>query len=92
MAVETAGSTGMAGPGATTRADGSAAAAADRLAGYLAARRRGTDWLLARVNPDGSIGDVSLGYKYYRAPWAFAATGEVVAAHATAALDPGATS
>ncbi|HVA85251.1 MAG TPA: hypothetical protein VNF73_02910 [Candidatus Saccharimonadales bacterium] len=56
----------------------------DRIARYLAARRRGTEWLLARLNADGSIGDPELGYKYYRAPWAFAATGEVVAAHAVA--------
>jgi len=57
----------------------------DRIERYLEARRRGTEWLLGRVHPDGSIGDPERGYKYYRAPWAFAATGEVVAAHATAA-------
>jgi hypothetical protein len=73
VAVETAGTTG------------SSAIERGRLEGYLAARRRGTDWLLARLNPDGSLGDVRQGYKYYRAPWAFAATGEVAAAHATAA-------
>ena len=40
----------------------------DRLDAYLAARRRGTDWLLGLMNPDGSIGDPAEGYKYYRAP------------------------
>lgn len=59
-------------------------AIADRLDAYLAARRRGTDWLLARLNPDGSLGDASLGWKYYRALWTFGATGEVVAAHRVA--------
>jgi hypothetical protein len=53
-----------------------------RLEAYMAARRRGTDWLLGLMNPDGSIGDPAHGYKYYRAPWTFAATGEVEAGHA----------
>lgn len=56
----------------------------ERLASFLAARRRGLDWLLARQNPDGSLGDPAQGYKYYRAPWTFAATGETVAGHAIA--------
>ena len=56
----------------------------DRIAAYMAARRRGTDWLLARLNPDGSLGDPEYGWKYYRALWTFAATGEVEAAHAVA--------
>ncbi|MBM4407300.1 MAG: hypothetical protein FJ038_01565 [Chloroflexi bacterium] len=56
----------------------------DRLDAYLAARRRGTDWLLARLNADGSLGDAAEGWKYYRALWTFGATGEVVAAHRVA--------
>ena len=57
---------------------------ADRLSAFMAARRRGTDWLLALQNTDGSLGDPAEGYKYYRASWTFAATGEVQAGHAIA--------
>src|SRR5687768_3159505 len=56
----------------------------DRIESYLDARRRGTEWLLARQNADGSLGDPEQGWKYYRALWTFAATGEVTAAHAMA--------
>ncbi len=55
-----------------------------RLASFMAARRRGVEWLLARLNADGSLGDPAEGYKYYRALWTFAATGEVQAGHALA--------
>ena len=55
-----------------------------RLASYMAARRRGIDWILARQRADGSLGDPAEGYKYYRALWTFAATGEVQAGHAIA--------
>lgn len=57
----------------------------DRLEAYLAARRCGTDWLLARVRPDGAVGDPRDGYKFYRALWTFGVTGEVEAAHRVAA-------
>jgi len=57
---------------------------ADRMAAYMEARRKGTDWLLARLNPDGSLGDPAFGFKYYRAIWTFMAVGEVQAAHAVA--------
>jgi hypothetical protein len=56
----------------------------ERLATFLAARRRGLDWLLARQNPDGSLGNPAEGYKYYRALWTFGATGETVAGNAIA--------
>jgi hypothetical protein len=55
-----------------------------QLGSFLEARRRGTDWLLARQNPDGSLGDPAEGWKYYRALWTFAAVGEVTAGHAMA--------
>jgi hypothetical protein len=57
----------------------------DRLASYLTARRRGVDWLLARLRPDGALGDPADGYKSYRALWTFGATGEVEAANRVAA-------
>ena len=49
---------------------------------FLAARRRGTDWLLERMRPDGALGDPAAGFEYYRAPWTFGLVGEVEAAHA----------
>ena len=55
-----------------------------RLASFVEARRRGTDWLLRLQNADGSLGNPAEGYKYYRALWTFAATGEVEAGHAIA--------
>ena len=41
---------------------------AERIRRYLAARRRGTDWLLRRMRPDGALGDPAAGFEYYRAP------------------------
>ena len=57
-------------------------ALADRLAAYRAARERGTRWLLGHMNGDGSIGDPSTGFSYYRAPWTFSVVGETEAASA----------
>jgi hypothetical protein len=57
----------------------------DRLASFMEVRRRGVEWLLRLQNADGSLGNPAEGYKYYRAPWTFAATGEVQAGHAIAA-------
>ena len=48
---------------------------AERLDAYLAARRRGIDWLLGLLNADGRLGDPEEGYKYYRALWTFARHG-----------------
>ena len=56
----------------------------ERLDAYLAARRRGTDWLLARVRSDGAVGDPAQGYKFYRALWTFGDTGEIEAANRVA--------
>jgi hypothetical protein len=56
-----------------------------RLAAYRDARRKGVEWLLRHVNADGSIGDPSTGFSYYRAPWAFTVVGETEAATASAA-------
>ncbi|MFN8620023.1 MAG: hypothetical protein U0869_04625 [Chloroflexota bacterium] len=53
-----------------------------RIDRYVAARRRGTDWLLAQLRPDGALGDPANGFEYYRAPWTFGLVGEVQAAHA----------
>src|SRR3954447_9327692 len=54
----------------------------ERLASFMEARRRGTEWLLALQNVDGSLGDPVEGDKYYRGLWTFAAVGEVQAGHA----------
>jgi hypothetical protein len=52
-----------------------------KLAGYRGAARRGADWLLAHMAPDGAIGPVgSQGIYYYRVAWAFALMGELTAA------------
>jgi len=53
---------------------------AERLDAYLAARRRGTDWLLHHLNDDGSLGDPHAGFHFYRAPWTFVVAGETQAA------------
>src|SRR5688500_536328 len=55
---------------------------AERLRAYRAARDRGVRWLLGHMNADGSIGDPSTGFSYYRAPWTFTAVGETEAAAA----------
>ena len=49
---------------------------------YREARRKATAWLLKHMNDDGSIGDPSEGFHFYRAPWTFAVTGETEAASA----------
>ncbi|HVA87609.1 MAG TPA: hypothetical protein VNF73_14995 [Candidatus Saccharimonadales bacterium] len=58
---------------------------ADRLGAYREARRRGVAWLLRQLNRDGSIGDPSTGFSYYRAPWTFTVVGETEAATTTSA-------
>ena len=70
----------------TTLPEGGPASAEDRdrLDAFLAARRRGVDWLLARLRPDGALGDPADGYKTYRALWALGLAGEVEAAHRVA--------
>lgn len=55
---------------------------ADRLAAYAEARRRGVGWLVRQLNTDGSIGDPTTGFSYYRAPWTFTVVGETEAAAA----------
>lgn len=57
----------------------------ERIAAYRDARDRGVRWLLARLNPDGSIGDPTTGFSYYRAPWTFTVVGETEAATAISA-------
>ena len=54
----------------------------ERIARFTVARQRGLAWLLDRCNPDGSLGDPAQGFHFYRAPWTFAATGQVAAASA----------
>jgi hypothetical protein len=51
-----------------------------KLAAYAQACRRGTDWLLGFMRPDGSIGPVEERLFYYRVPWALALMGEIAAA------------
>jgi hypothetical protein len=51
-----------------------------QLATYRQACRKGTDWLLGFMNPDGSIGPVQERLFYYRVPWTFALMGEITAA------------
>ena len=51
-----------------------------KLVTYHQACRKGADWLLNFMNPDGSIGPVRDGLYYYRVPWTFARIGEISAA------------
>jgi hypothetical protein len=52
------------------------------LAAFRETRDRATRWLLAHQNADGSLGDASAGYHFYRAPWTLALVGETEAASA----------
>ena len=49
---------------------------------FRSAFRSGADWLLARVNHDGSLGPVRDRLFYYRVPWALVLVGERSAAEA----------
>ena len=51
-----------------------------KLRQYRQARRKGAEYLLKHVNPDGSIGPAPRGFFYYRTPWALATAGETEAA------------
>ena len=53
-----------------------------RLESYTDAKQRGVDWLLRRMNADGSIGDPAHGFRFYRVPWTFTVAGETAAATA----------
>ena len=48
----------------------------ERLEIYRQVRNQATYWLLDQINSDGSIGNISEGYFYYRAPWTFSLVGE----------------
>src|SRR2546421_32659 len=52
----------------------------ERPGAYREARRKGLAWLLSHLTRDGSIGDPSTGFSYYRAPWTFTVVGETEAA------------
>ncbi|MCY3959829.1 MAG: hypothetical protein OXG65_16275 [Chloroflexi bacterium] len=45
-------------------------------------RRRGAEWLLARVGPDGSVGPLDEGFRFYRLPWSLTVSGHTHAATA----------
>jgi hypothetical protein len=49
---------------------------------YREARRKSTEWLLKHLNKDGSLGDPTEGFFFYRAPWTLVIAGEVEAANA----------
>ncbi|HEY3109620.1 MAG TPA: hypothetical protein VGL23_12750 [Chloroflexota bacterium] len=53
---------------------------ASKLRAYQESRRRGIEFLLGQMNPDGSIGPVDQGLFYYRVPWALTLGGETGAA------------
>ena len=57
-----------------------AAAERARISRFEAARRKGVDYLLGMMNPDGSPGPVEDGFYFYRLPWTFTVTGETRAA------------
>ena len=58
-------------------------AARMKIARYREARDRATRWLLTHLNDDGSMGDASGGWQFYRAPWTFSLVGETQAAAAS---------
>ncbi|MDE2766942.1 MAG: hypothetical protein OXP73_13770 [Chloroflexota bacterium] len=45
-------------------------------------KRRGTEWLLARVGPDGGVQPSDEGFRYYRLPWTLTVAGHTQAATA----------
>ncbi len=45
-------------------------------------KRRGAEWLLARVGPDGAIQPSNEGFRYYRLPWTLTVAGHTQAATA----------
>lgn len=46
------------------------------------AKRRGAEWLLARVEPDGKVGPLDEGFRFYRLPWTLTVSGHTQAATA----------
>jgi len=45
-------------------------------------KRRGAEWLLARVGPDGAVGPSEEGFRFYRMPWSLMVSGHTQAATA----------
>ena len=43
-------------------------------------KRRGAEWLLARVGPDGAVEPSDEGFRFYRLPWTLTVTGHTQAA------------
>ena len=50
------------------------------IAKYESVKRKGVDYILEHVNPDGSYGPVEDGFYFYRLPWTFLVAGETRAA------------
>ena len=48
---------------------------------YRQACSLGTEWLMDRLNPDGSIGPEGCRLCFYRVPWTFALMGKLSAAN-----------
>lgn len=48
-------------------------------------KRRGAEWLLARVAPDGAVGPSDEGFRFYRLPWTLTVTGHTQTASAVCA-------
>ncbi|MDE2902454.1 MAG: hypothetical protein OXP73_05435 [Chloroflexota bacterium] len=46
------------------------------------AKRLGAEWLLARVDPDGRVGPLDEGFRFYRLPWTLTVSGHTQAATA----------
>lgn len=57
----------------------------DKIQQYLRVRAQGVSWLRRQMNGDGSIGDPSEGYFFYRAPWTFSQVGATSEAAAVCA-------
>ena len=45
-------------------------------------KRRGAEWLLARIEPDGSVRPSNEGFRFYRLPWTLTVSGHTQAATA----------
>ena len=56
----------------------------EKIARFETAKRKGVEYLLSHLKPNGELGEVKDGFYFYRAPWTFTVAGETRAATSVA--------
>ena len=61
----------------------------EKIARFETAKRKGVEYLLSHLKPNGELGEVKDGFYFYRAPWTFTVAGETEGRHERGVLGAG---